>query len=811
MADEKKRVEYEIVVKLQAATLKTESDQVRKEVDKIKLLMKDVASTTEHSVTTIAKAFQRLPKEIVDSMGVSKNAISQATSELKQELKETENVAEGTGGLGSAFSGMGSIASFVFGSVLGITAVGALRKIVDLMKEAVTGSLEFDEALFQLEVGVRKLQRAGVDVTFDELAIALGEIDKNFGELSNLDITDLAAQAALLGGSFIQTENDLVALIEAAIGFSTLADGDAVQAVDRLAKGINKEWYASITTILPEVTKLTVETRAMADTNKTSADQLTVNERRQAAYKLIIELTSDATQDAIKYTDTYAGANEEVNAQIKNLSTSLGSELLPKWVQLKQVLADAAISLLKLLYVTQTAYIQFLEIAEAVDIFNVGITAAIKGKAEAFADSLLNIITNTENATDALLDYEQSLGDAELGTSVFGEGEDDGSLEDQFDLFAKLQKILTDQARKRRDAQIDLQRDLADIEEDGMRKREDVIHDYYETISDIDREYVQKREDALRSYNDKIEDANRKFDEKIAEENEDYREEELEREEDYQEKLLRLREEFLYSLEDSLRDRDVRQALRLKQRFDLDLKQLRRENEQEKEENIKNREEELEDIEKQRKLKLKELAIGYARKLDALRIANDREYREAEIDYTRDMQALTEHLAEQREDRLAAYDEDLVDIDQWTREKLQDLALSYRQENEVTRAGLKAIYQSMEAYFGSGGYIDMLYDYMLQSAENTSGAWMENLQPDLDDPPVVEDDPGGGGGSSPPVLPTSTSGVLPEDLINDTINVRGGLESATSVFISLSPGLKAEIIEASNNAVAVEVEKSINV
>jgi hypothetical protein len=440
----------------------------------------------------------------------------------------------------------------------------------------------------------------------------------------------MASTAANMGKAFIRSADDLEQLIEASIAFSRQTGKDVPAAITVLSRAINREWFVSLQGMGSQISETAVLQQALINTGKDNIDMLTDLEIRQAAFAFILNESAGAAQDAALYTESYAGRSEELQTQLDNIKTTIGTGLLPFQLAWNELMVDAT----RIMATMAGTAIGLLAVMSAINEsrFFMEKTDWTKNLEE-LSEALLAAGGMVEEAGDVFSNYDQIFqdilpGDAEFGSINFDDilGSD---AESEFDLIGQLEKLLTQEARKRRDAAIDLQRDLEDIEVDGARDRIDALTKYNQDLEDIEREAAEKRADAYTDYLQDIEDANRDFDEKIQEENEDYREEELEQEEDFQEKLRRLREDLLFNLEDALRNRDVRQALRLKQRFDLELEQLRRENEAKKEENQKSLEEELEDIEKQRERKLKELKIEYDRRLQELQLANERERAEA--------------------------------------------------------------------------------------------------------------------------------------------------------------------------------------
>lgn len=85
-----------------------------------------------------------------------------------------------------------------------------------------------------------------------------------------------------------------------------------------------------------------INARALADTGKTNADQLTKQEKALATQALIFEQSADAAGAFARESDTLAGQQERLAANAENLSAKVGGALLPAFT----ALATAANNLL---------------------------------------------------------------------------------------------------------------------------------------------------------------------------------------------------------------------------------------------------------------------------------------------------------------------------------------------------------------------------------------------------------------------------------------------------------------------------------
>src|SRR3972149_7333337 len=157
----------------------------RQKIDQIKVALQQMAAQNRISLQDAAKG-----------MVISGQAnVSQTNQALREMTKESQ-------GSGGALSSLGSIGSFVFGSVLGLTAVTVIRNLIGQFKEISKSAIEFSAVLFRLELAVNGLRRAGMDTTLEEWKEHIREIKKEFPFFSEQEVTYAVSQAQLMTREF---------------------------------------------------------------------------------------------------------------------------------------------------------------------------------------------------------------------------------------------------------------------------------------------------------------------------------------------------------------------------------------------------------------------------------------------------------------------------------------------------------------------------------------------------------------------------------------------------------------------------------
>jgi DNA repair exonuclease SbcCD ATPase subunit len=230
--------------------------------------------------------------------------------------------------------------------------------------------------------------------------------------------------------------------------------------------------------------------------------------------------------------------------------------------------------------------------------------------------------------------------------------------------------------------------EFGDILNDALNKAMDIWRNYYQDLQDIARDEMNDIADENRDFQNSLEDNRRDMQQKLADAARKYRDEEIKAERDYQEKLRRLREEYLFDLEDALRERDALQVLRLMRRYALDKEQLERQNDLDAEQRAEDYRRELEDIRRQAAEKARELQIEHQRRLEEIAMQAQREREQAAIDRDRALQDLREDTERERQERLEKYKQEQQDLQDHLTERIKTLLEKYQEENSLTSAQL---------------------------------------------------------------------------------------------------------------------------
>jgi len=171
-------------------------------------------------------------RQFVKIMEMFKNINIAATAkqfkEVRREVKETSSTLRDTGNATQSFVGrinnmlsglgqFGDVAKFVFGSILGVTAIQVLQRVtrafVDFAKEILQRGVEMTEVMFTFEVAIRGLQRIGLDTTIAGWTTAIQDLKKEFPFFPKREFTEAASLAALMTREFGFTEKQIANIV----------------------------------------------------------------------------------------------------------------------------------------------------------------------------------------------------------------------------------------------------------------------------------------------------------------------------------------------------------------------------------------------------------------------------------------------------------------------------------------------------------------------------------------------------------------------------------------------------------------------
>lgn len=821
-ADETIVIQY--LVKGDAAM--RELAELRRATNDAKQQMIEFAAYSGKSLDDIARAMKNVKyKEL---LGEAKTLSREGSEAFKryayavtQAQNEIKSATSSTKVFGVEIGNMGDIAKFVFGSVLGVTAVTVLRNIINYFKEAAVAGREFAESVVKLSVSTRALQRVGMDVTFKGAVEQAKALREEFGLFTQQEAVEGIAQIQLLTRNFNFSQEQMQNTARAAAAMAAILGKDFNEAAREVALFMSSGYAESMQRAGFAVNRVTVQQKALEMGINKSYTQMTEAERAGAAYALIMEQIGAVMEDATKIQDTQTGSITKSEKAIEDYKRQIGEAFVPVWEKVLEVLVGA---------------INFISrMDEAWKALNATMTSVASGGLAAVTVLFAQLKEgrfDPQEIMDSFKGVQKAVRDTIYEAQKLGQFRD--QIEDPFegisigaqnakDAVDELSSVMEDfekdveEEQERYQSQMeklarDLQDDLAKIERDGARERADIVRDYARDIAKIYRDSYAKIEEENLKYQLDRAQLIRSFDNKISDANKKYQDKELKAEKDFQEKMLRLREKFLFDLEDALRERDAKQVLNLIRRYNLEKAQLERQRDQDKQDRADDLKDELQEIADDRAERLRILEEEHQFRLEAIQRQTQRELDERKIKLAQELADLQRSLEEKAEERRIKYEEQMRELDIQTSERLQKLVEAYVEEQGLTAEYARSVYDILAQYFGPGGLIDGVYDHFMQTIQEMN-AQMTALQASVASGPLYTT-PGNpnypahqAGGSFYAASPTLVQyGEVPEIATFTPISQlntrsmsplggKGGMGGKGTLEIRLSDGLEASIID----------------
>lgn len=877
-SDEKIILELQLSMKKAADDIKAFGNLVREVRQEIIDLSKRTGESLDVTTKGLIDSFRKQQKEwakshvgdIEDAMRKASEASStfgkaayQALSQVKEEAARAQSSAKSlVGGL----SALANVARFVFASVLGITAISTFRSIINYIKDATESALEFAKSLFGIEMGVRALQRAGTDIGIKDVIDQIDKLQEKWGIFSKKELAAGTADLVNLTRSFGFTKEQIFKLQDA-IATLAVVNGKSMEEVQRtVALAISSGYTEGLQRLGVSMNVVTIGAKAQELGFKGNYRALTEVERAMATYAQLLEKVALYADDAKEVQDQLFGRLQKAEAELTDFKKDFGETWVPVKVWWKELLAAIAHpawdSFLYIMteistvinYMLAPLNAMYLVIKGSVEAINTLDPSKLIDGAEALKQAVQYVKDFRQQQLEQYLpDYfgqpkpalgdvsvmpkkavEQSARDAEKMVSNYESAVDD-ILSIQEDYEDKVLKMETK-----------LQENLAEVDEKYADKRADIWEDYWEKVADLNRKYQQDLEKEARDFAFRQNEIRIDAREAEAEAIRKFHENELKAERDYQERLRRLKEEYLFDLEEALRQRDVLQIIRLQKRYALDKEQLAREqanNKIDRSENLRN---ELEEIRRNEAKKLQELKIAYDNKLAELHRRLEKELHEAEIAREQDLENAKADWEKARAERQEQYDQDLKDLRDWLDDKLTEFITNFGKQEGVTDEMTNKVADLIKKTFAKKGTIDKYFtdfNQIVDTSVNKAKTKLEEMQKLLKDltqqvttynaaingvaganygniptPPPSTPFPSHASGAS--FVATSPqlfmAGEVPErlDIVPlsrlNSQKFGGSGESKGTLRISLSEGLEAQIIDNTLNQFNIVLSRELS-
>lgn len=738
MADEvDKKIIIQYLVQSQDAIKNAE--ELRAKIDSVKTKLREAVEQNKGSLKDLAAGFKESGKAMIEAgkdpfkdlrgglnrtittVSSYKSIVNTAQKEVQNELKGTQKEVSSTE---SAFGSFGNTAKYIFGTVLGISAVQILRSIVDWLQRSAKAGYEFVKAMYQLEIGVRAIQRAGADTTIRDIYENIDRLRNKFKVFTTKELVEGTAALLNLTRDFGFTKEQIVELQDSIVTLA-LVNGRAMDEVQRtVALALSSGYTEGLQRLGVSINRVTIAEKAAALGYADSYMALNELQRAEATRLLILEKTQVYEEDLAEYYKTEPGRIDKSTTAWKEFTNTIGLRLVPFLAQAADWffnLVEGLKGLTGILTLANSYVVAFqVTMRELPSIMRAWVTEGIPA-IEEFSRRF------QENLQKAL---EFSMPDI-FGGDILGDTESANKAADRIkqvvsDSLEDLLDFEKDYDEKVEDLREDSKRDIEKIERESARRIEEEKIDHLAKLNQIEVDALRDIAEENAKYALDVAQTIRQFAIRKAEMESRYRENEKKAEIRFQEEMRRLREGFLFDLEDALHERDARQILRLIRQYNLQKTQAQRQYDIEKEERARAHKLELEELEVQRKERLRILAEEHAARIAA--IQRQAEY-EAELErqrWEREKAEMKARAEVQKSEREILLQQQIDDLNKERDRLLAEIGTTlWGSLQETTDTGLKTLYDSLVATLGEEGAKKVFSSYAVaaeQAAMDVEGS-----------------------------------------------------------------------------------------
>ena len=749
-----------------AAAMQTQKlEQYKAAVAGIKAELKANLDTVKNNAVGIADYQQKAVNDmnaVTAAYNQTGRAINQASQQLQQanrQFQQAGGSAQAVGQIGTAArtsAGSFGVLGQAIGTALGLGTVQIINKVIQsigqliqYLNAATQSGYEFAKGMYQLQVGVNALRRAGTEITFGEVLTQLQKLKTEFGIFATKDLVVGASAFLNLNRDMGFTKDQLFKLQDA-IATLAVVNGRAMDEVQKtVALALSSGYTEGLQRLGVSINRVTIAEEAARLGWDKGYTALTEQQRALATYNLVLEKTSVYAADLLMYQETLPGQIDVLTAAIVDVNAKTGEGLLV----VKKRITEIKLMWAEFLswWVENSPTLKMLEREDLIEevsgktkpdiqyILEPILKVSPSNNPITYFKDLAEAIEEATKRADAMNKLNMSIMNMGVPRIDKGErdfvdiGKEDISIftDDQIEAIeAAGEKILALQAQydiDRRDLEIDLQRDLARIEAEGAEKIEDIMASHAQKMLDIANKTRDSINNLEAQYALDVQQAWDDYYNNVASAAESNTNKLLKIEEDYQEKLKRLKEGFLLDMEDALQARDARQVLQLIRRYNLEKTQATRERDNEIREQNRAYQEQLHELERQRNARLKKLKEELDLRERMLIEQRDRELKLETEAYLHKMAQQEEENKKDIDARKLKYQQDLDDLNLHLQDRLGVLARGLIEENGITASGLSAMLDIILSYLGPEGAATQVYMNFAAAAQAAIAAAMAGI------------------------------------------------------------------------------------
>ncbi|MHA2079511.1 MAG: hypothetical protein ACW99X_18125 [Candidatus Thorarchaeota archaeon] len=509
-----------VATSIKRVKIKEFTDEITRLKDKIKEIQsqKGVISPRDQSLLVQYKdSLQRVNRE----MREFKEASSRALAEVKQG-------AGGVQGFIANLTNLGNVGKYVFGTVLGIGAVQALRQatraFLDFAKEILRRGTEMTEVIFTLEVAIRGLQRMGLDTTIASWTEQIQKLKKEFPFFPKREFMEGASLAALMTREFGFTADQIGEIVRMSAILAQITGKDLLESVRGITFAIGSGYFESLQRAGVNISRAVVKNEALAQGYEGVYNELEPTIRASVTYSVIQKNLAAIQEDASRKVETFAGQVQILTSRMEDLKNLFGEtvtasdsligtlETLNELLGEIQRIYDALAGLDVDIFAPMRAFLGLDKIIRDIE----ALTASLKALANAI-EALGKVSGVLRQLAGALATVSRAFGFEDFANTLedveellFNIHRSLGNLAEQEEVDIPIKvggvEFTAEEYQEILDATRELQEGIVDIEEDAVKKRIDIMEDWARDTARLRQKHDQKMEDLAEDHQRKLDD-----------------------------------------------------------------------------------------------------------------------------------------------------------------------------------------------------------------------------------------------------------------------------------------------------------------
>lgn len=258
-------------------------------------------------------------------------AIKEVTTETKNSSSAMKDATTSASGFNGILQSLGKSATIV-ATALGIGLYQVLRGIIQYFADATKAALDFNQSMFELEVGVRAAQKSGVNVSIEEYKKEITDLQKQYPTLSAAEVTKGYAQILLLGRDLGFTKDQLTEIAKVSATAAVVLNKDFGETAIGITKSLSSGWFEAAQRagfLISRQSVVNEGLRLQIENAKSGYNAMTEQERAEAALSVYVRENAKIQSDAAAIMETVPGKVKAMTSAWNNFTLMIANFTIP--------------------------------------------------------------------------------------------------------------------------------------------------------------------------------------------------------------------------------------------------------------------------------------------------------------------------------------------------------------------------------------------------------------------------------------------------------------------------------------------------